>query len=199
MSFEVTTVEGYLTLPKTIGTELDAEFPELISAQKKLLSRSCELTFGKWRSLKALGRVLVDKGVIKPFMHHLKWTLKPMAYMREADGIFISVGLILTRSPWTLMSVYLHEISHVWLSEREEYSSIKALQREFRKRFSDNKLCERMSPIELYSEMATVKFLRAIYNTTEKPRQRKRIGRLLSEREKRVELLLSEISKLEAF
>ena len=110
--------------------------------------------------------------------------------------VFISIGLFLTRSPWTLMSVYLHEISHVWLAQKEDYLKIKKLQREFRERFSECELCERMSPIELYAEILTVMFLRSLYNRVQKPCHKKKAGSLLAERERRVELLLSAISKL---
>ena len=131
MSLDNLSVESYLSAP----TELDVDFPdisaELSSALSQTVSRVSDFYFVKWAGFKRIRKIMIKDGVLKPFSLRLEKKLKPRAYMRDEGEVYLSFGLMASRSSLAALSVYLHELSHVYLSQMEDYPRLKELQKEF--------------------------------------------------------------------
>jgi hypothetical protein len=162
---------------------------------KALFGLRSSLVFIKWHLLKKITKKLVGIGALRPFELRLKPTLKPMAYMRDGGDIYISLGLLLTRSPWVTLSVYLHELSHLLISETDNYGALKELQRSFKDSFSSSPLCEAVSPIELYANSVTLSLLNFLCKMLSGVKKR-RLFNLISDREERISFAISKAREL---
>ena len=189
-------LENFLLYPSETSPKEFSLSEESISIMLSLLSRRCDLTLSRMKRFMRLGESFVKSGVLSKAPLTVEPSLKPRAYMRDGDGIYISAGLILTRSPWVMLSVYLHEIAHLYLSEMEWYGNLKQVQREFFERY-DKSTHERMSPIEIFAETITVSLLSALLSVCEGKRQKRRLSSVLERRKEKLSQLIEKIKSLE--
>lgn len=196
MSLDNLSVESYISAP----TELDVDFPdisaELSSALSQTVSRVSDFYFVKWAGFKKIRKIMIKDGVLKPFSLRLEKKLKPRAYMRDEGEVYLSFGLMASRSSLAALSVYLHELSHVYLSQMEDYPRLKELQKEFRSRYGDNPLCEVMSPIEMYANILTIRLLREIEKNDSNEGHKKRLETIINNRHVKLEYLANELKAL---
>lgn len=188
-------LEEYISSPQGIGLDFVIGSERIALEFLKLTRRRSNLLFTKWWIFKKIGRLLIEDGRIRNFKLCLDMTLRSRAFMRDEGEIHISLGLLLSRSSWTMLPLYVHELSHMWLSGREDYGRIKELQRKFREKYAGSVYCERMSPIEVYADLLTIGILKELHSYASGI-SRNRILRMIIEREARLTLLLGELSKL---
>lgn len=181
------TVAQYVAHPTEV--ELNWFDRKAASCFAGFFSGSCRTGIMKWLAVRSVSKALVKKGYMESFGVHLKWTWKPMAFMNDAGHIYLSVGLLAKSSAVNVLSVYCHELSHIRLSQHRDYSDIKTLQRQFKQCYADHKLCELMSPIEIYTMLISEKLLRQI--TADTPH-----GDLADDLEQKIRMLDDQIRQL---
>lgn len=150
----------------------------------------------KWYAVTAARDALLEKRCLDSFSVHLCWKRKSMAYMNDAGQVYLSVGLLVKSSAVSVLSVYCHELSHIKLSQRADYPAIKALQREFKQRFKEHKLCELLSPIEFFAMLISRSLLESIADHTPNANQKVKLMRLKEDLEEKIRFLEQELSKL---
>lgn len=193
---DIPSLDGYLVAPRGYSADTPELTGDVLAAIIKMMPHTADIVFTKWAHLKKISSLLVASGAVGSLKLKLTPRLKAMAYMREGDAIYLSLGLILGRSALAVLSVYIHELAHVILSEREDYAELKALQREFTARFSDEALVERASPIEVYASILTVALLRAILPHAERESCKNRLEAMILEREEKLMMLEGELLRL---
>ena len=176
----------YISHPKYEGALPRLGESRSLAVMNKLLSRRAFSVFTKWRHVKEIRRVLLAENILSDFTLKLLPTLKPLAFMHDGGTLSLSLGLLLTRTPWVVLSVYLHELAHIWLAGEDNYPDVKALAREVKRLIPTHPLGDRISPIELYADTVTLAMLEALDGTTVHPVYQKRLERLISERRDRI-------------
>ncbi len=189
------TLGSYLDEPKSLPYDevpllFDKNFCEI------LLFFKGKTPFAKWRTLNKLTDYLKKKLDISDFSLNIDKSLKSTAYMHDDGRIFVSVGLLLSRSISTLLSVYLHEFAHIWMSKQSNYNNLKSVQREFRTAYSNNEWCELISPIETYADALTLIFLEQLFSSTTSEKLKKKISKLIENRKEKLRVVYSELEKL---
>lgn len=190
-----TSVEQYVASPENV--RFDIGVPSLMPILARMTSLWGRLTLVKWCCLRSIRNTLVRQGIFQPFSLRLKWTWKSMAYMRDEGELYLSIGFLASRSAWNVLSVYVHELSHIWLSQQEDYPLLKTLQREFRSRYGTHTLCELMSPIEIYADLLAVAILSDMERHAEKGAYKQGLLRLVQDRQDKLKRLTDELSRLD--
>lgn len=193
MSFDSLTLDGYLSSPGELPALPCLDNKRALDELSKMLSCAYCPVVLKWRRIKKIKQALTEDGVISDFSLKLTKELKPTAYMRDGVGMYLSLGLLISRSPLTLLSVYTHELAHLWLSEQPGYPTLKRVQREFREAYKDDKLAELMSPIEIYAN--TVARYITEHIPTKNERQKRLLQGINTDRSKKIELMLTRIKE----
>ena len=192
MALQSLTLREYLDNPKLLPYQ---SIPVLFSKYDDLTLLFKGLTpFSKWKTLKRLTVFLLQTDSVDFYTINLDKSLKPRAYMNDDGRIFISIGLLLTRSITTLLSVYLHEFSHIYMSKQQNYSQLKILQREFRQGFSKFDNCEISSPIESFADVITLEFLRQLYSAIDNDKLKIKLLRLIKNREEKLCVIYNELN-----
>ena len=192
------TKDAYLQNPCGFDLNFDIESERLISLLLKTASHSMDFAPFRWRCLKKIRDVLVSEGKIRHFEIKLTSSLQPVAYMHDDGVIYISSGLLFRGSALATLGIFIHELCHIRLSQREDYPEIKALQKEFRANFRSHKQCELMSPIEIFANILTLKLLRKIEDEAENKLLKKRIAKVRDVKERAFSHLIKQIKNLNA-
>jgi hypothetical protein len=187
-------LEAYLKDPLSVPVEGFASGAE--ACFRPFFSPFVSWDFDKWRAITASAARLTAEGWLQPFTLNRQNGFRPMAYMRDGDGIYLSRGLLLRRSAITVLSTYCHELSHVKLSQAEDYPAIKALQKEFKARYSQSPLCELASPIEVWAMVVSRRLMTAIAEQVGENRHKAKLSRLLCDLDGKIAYLEGEIRKL---
>lgn len=188
-------VAQYLRSPGAAVAQ-DGFSPEAAACFQPFLTPWCVLAPLRWLAVTATRRKLLKTNCLKPFTVHLLWKGKTQAYMHDDGRVFLSAGLLQTGSAMTVLSVYCHELSHIKLSQREDYPAIKALQREFNRQFSDHKLCQLLSPIEYYAMLLSRSALTQLVSREQNARQRQKLVLLQKDLEEKIQFLEQELENL---
>ena len=181
----------YLVNFKVLPYDKTPSFTQLELDKKLFLSTAI---LKKWKNLRKLTNSLIELGFLKTFSLNIDKSLKPKAYMHDNGQIFISLGLILTRSYLPLLSVYLHELAHIWLSQQANYQDLKKLQKEFRYFYSDIKDYELFSPIEVYADIITLQLLEEISAITNA--NKNKISKIIEARKEKLRYVYTGIKSL---
>ena len=170
--------------------------PSLLIEEIDIKSFLSASRFNKYKSLKLLTNALINAGFVGQFSLNIDKSLKPKAYMKDCGQAFLSIGLIFTRSYYSLLSTYLHELAHIWMSQQANYFQLKELQKEFCIRFSASEFCEILSPIEVYADAITLKFLDEIFTAVNSSKGKNKILKLINVRKEKLRFVYNEIEKL---
>ena len=197
MAFDTLSIQKYLSSPEDFSEYPSPLGDKSLKALSRLLSRLYTPVSIKWHRIKKIKRALIDEGILRDFSLNLEWKLKTQAYMKDGDGVYFTLGLMITRTPGALLPICLHELSHIWLSQREDYPALKAFQREFKKNFGEVVGCDLISPIEIYANLVTLRWLRSICECTEKKRLKASLQKTVDDRSEKLALLKDRISQLE--
>ena len=172
-------LQSYLECP----LNFNFSFPE-ISA--KLAKKMHKLAFGwfdisqiRWYHIKEIRNILIEENFLNEFSVNLTKSLKPQAYMRDNDGIYISLGALIFKSSMTTFKVLCHEIAHTWLSQQSFYKELKSLNKEFKETYKDNKNVYLASPIELQAMAISVILMDSVKNRLTSKRQIKRMNKFI--------------------
>lgn len=190
------TVDSYVADPTSVEPDIKFDSPELIAVFEKMLSRSGNVVTVKRRRIKRIRNVLINTKTLLPFALKFKRTLKAEAYMRDEGEVVISYGMIITRSSATLLSVYMHELAHVWLSQQSFYDKLKSVQKEFKKRYASINYAELISPIEFYANYITLKVLEDIQKQITNKARKKKLLKVVTTINERVQTLKKLITDL---
>ena len=103
---------------------------------------------------------LVRCGFINPIRLRFSYSFEEKAYMRDRGDVTVSMPYVGTEKGGTLCKVLLHEVAHIFISQCEHYSSLTALDAEYRAAVGR---CDRelliLSPIELYATLVSIELL----------------------------------------
>ena len=185
MAFENITLTGYIASPDDFAY-YPSLTPAAISSIKKMLSPFYAPISLKMRKMREIRDAMVADGVTDHFEIKLIKALKPVAYMRDGEDVYFSLGLLAMKSPLATLPVCLHELSHVILSRLDGYTDLKALQREFRASYGDDPDCELMSPIEFYADLIAFFILVKAYEASETKKEKKRLSRVIAHRNEKL-------------
>ena len=185
MAFDGITLSGYVSSPDDF-----AVFPpvseRVIGRVLKMLSPYYAPITLKMRMMNGIKDAIVEDGITPEFDIRLIKSLKPAAYMIDGGDAYFSIGLLALKSPLATLTVCLHELSHVILSRMEGYSSLKAVQREFRTSYGAHPSFDIMSPIELYADLIAISILECAYKATKKKKEKKRLLRAITHRREKL-------------
>lgn len=137
MSNRDITLNGYLENPLAIQLDFYVNSDLVIDQLKKLVARSYDFSFLRWRLIKKINRLLISENVFPEFNIYLTKNLTPKAYMKDCGEIYISLGALLFRSSMVTLKVLCHELSHLWLSNQPFYSRFKSVDKEFKEKYSN--------------------------------------------------------------
>lgn len=151
----------------------------------------------KWGAVTKSKDELIRLGCLEEFSLHRERTRKDRAYMKDSGDLYLSRGFLVRHSPLVVLSVFCHELAHIKLSQTPEYPEIKCLQRAFKIRFADERLCEVMSPIEMYAVEISLRLLKDLLTEASTPRQRRQLRRIIADIEKKESRLVEMIHQLQ--
>lgn len=137
MSNRDITLNGYVENPLAIQLDFYVSSDLVIDQLKKLVARSYDFSFLRWRLIKKINRLLISENVFPEFNIYLTKNLTPKAYMKDCGEIYISLGALLFRSSMVTLKVLCHELSHLWLSNQPFYSRLKSVDKEFKEKYSN--------------------------------------------------------------
>lgn len=137
MSNRDITLNGYVENPLAIQLDFYVSSDLVIDQLKKLVARSYDFSFLRWRLIKKINRLLISENVFPEFNIYLTKNLTPKAYMKDCCEIYISLGALLFRSSMVTLKVLCHELSHLWLSNQPFYSRLKSVDKEFKEKYSN--------------------------------------------------------------
>lgn len=107
--------------------------------------------FKRKRLIKKLFDVLLSSQYITHFQLKFKQYVKAKAYMTDAGTVCFSSAHVRRTRGAMLVKLVFHEVAHLWLSQRPEYSKLKALQREFDTVYGNLPEAAALAPIEYYA------------------------------------------------
>ena len=195
MNASTISLSGYLSAPAEAVAL--SRFPaEAASCFVPFLSARFVPGLLKWSAVQTVRNALVDKGCVAPFSVHLLWKWETLAYMDDAGKVFLSAGLLHKSGLVPVLAVYCHELSHIKLSQQPDYPAIKALQREFKQRFQDHKLCELLSPIEYYAMRISQSLMAQIAEQTQHAGVKEKLLQAKADLDQKILLLDRELCKL---
>ncbi len=189
-------VESYIGDPLGAGISLPRLSDVARGALVKLLSSPKAFPHILWGRMKMAKEALVSDGFLRDFPLRLRFGFKPVAYMRDGGEVCFTTGALLFRSSAVTLSVFCHELSHMYLSQRSFYPELKELQGEFLERFSSESGCELMSPIELYAMALSVDIMDNIAQSLVEGKHKDKLRLLIDSEREKITFLVSKIKKL---
>lgn len=185
MNVSALTLQEYICNP--LGVDFEIDLPDDLKDFLSLLKWYNQCAFGRAKCLKNIVSSLC-KGQFKPFKIEFLKTIKPLAYMHDKGVIYFSYGSLLNFSASTVLSVFCHELAHVWLSQREYYTELKELDRQFKDAFReklDGKTLTLASPVEVYAMLVSVQIMQKVLQKVDGAKKSKKLElRIAEEREK---------------
>ena len=133
----------------------------------------------RWYHIKKIRSILIEEEILKDFSVNITKSLKPVAYMKDSDGIYISLGALFFKSSMATFKVLCHELAHIWLSQQSFYSDLKRLNKEFKTKYSVSEKVYLSSPIELYAMVVSVELMKMIRASLTKDFEIKRINKFI--------------------
>lgn len=189
-------IDEYISNPSNINLNDGLKNPKFYEGVLRFYKVSTPFFHTKISSLKKISAIATQEGMANPFNFKIDFNFKLVAYMKDSGEMHISLGLVIFRSFSTLLSVYLHELSHLWLSQQQCYPQLKALQRQFFENYSSETKGDIASPIEFYADLITVDILEGICAKTQNKRVIKAISKQIEARKNKREGAISELLKI---
>lgn len=182
MSEIIFSTDEYIRSPEKHSFNININSQHLICF-KKFLPIYSNPFFIQWRNIKRAAKSLIKDGVLSHFPIHIIPSLKQKAYIIDGGGMYFSLGLLISHSSPITLTVFCHELSHMWLSQQEFYPELKQLNKDFLNRYKQEPTSHLISPIEFYATTLSVDIMDRIYDSLKKKNKRfeKALGR---EREK---------------
>ena len=182
-------IQQYLASPFGCEFDVDIITPSTAKCFQKLLEPLARLYFVKARYVKKLVSALIADNKLKPFEFVVKRGFKPEAFMHDSGVMSISYGMFIKTSRWVFVSVLCHELSHVWLSQQDYYSELKALNKQFKQQYASVADVELISPIEVYARQVSIAIMEGVLAAlTDQWQKDKLLTALGYEREKLIKL-----------
>jgi len=189
-------LKEYLESP-TEGAPCLGELPDgVISALSRFVPLYSNPFFIQWKNVKNAVRCFAEQGVTAPVSVSLIPKLKSTAYAVDGGKMCFSLGAILSRSSAVTLTVLCHEITHVWLSQRDFYPDLKRLNKDFISAFSGEKAAYLMSPIEVYAMVGAIHIMDAVCASLPDGFGKRKLERLKELEKDKLDALKIEISML---
>ena len=187
----------YLQAPSEFPYQAELGDPEVLRTLLRFLSLWNDPMPMQWRCIKKAAHIIVEKKVMQPFAVHLIREKKPQAYMKDCGEIYFSTGALTIRSSVVTLSVFCHELAHMWLSQQDFYPALKSFDKQFKTQFSAHPSVYLMSPIELYAMMIAIGMMREVASfCPQKSKRHQKLCDLIEDECEKVKTLTHEISML---
>ena len=192
---------NYLSGP-TVSTEGILSFSSAVCSKLLCLLSPCGRPYPVKKHLtKQIVAQLIAEKYLAPFELRFLTDKEMIAYMDDRGGMTLSSGCLRRMDAAAYLDVFLHELAHLYLHDREDYRNLKDLDREFRDCFREEDECVQLSPIEFYADTVALKMLDLLLEAADSDArwriQKKREIQTLHElREKKNALLLKKEKKI---
>ncbi len=186
-------LEEYLAAPHAeLSPDLVTE--KTAKAFEKLLTGRSRIYYLKVHYLKGAVKALIEEEKLPPFRFRIARNFRREAYMLDRGEIVFSYGTF-ALSGEMIFTTFLHELSHIWLRFQPWYGELKALDREFRDRFSEEKDVL-LSPIEVYARIAAVRVMEALEKAGFREKEKGRLQLCIARETARRDALLGAVEQL---
>ncbi len=193
---EIFTFDKYIKNPLLFPFDINTEKVGDIKSFQKFFSVFGNSILIKRRNLKKTVQELIQSNALKPFEFKTIFELRSKAFMKDEGCIYFSLGLLITKSPTVLLSVFCHELAHVFLSRQSNYEDLKKLNKEFKEKFNSVKEVNLLSPIEVFAMLLSVNLMEEIQKHISKDKYKNKFGKIIREEYQKLNCIEKKIKTL---
>ena len=145
--------------------------------------RSYPFFFGKKKWIRRWFEDQAQAGFLRSAKLHFPLFSRHLCCMDDAGNVSFSIPLFFRKTD-SVIKLVLHETAHLWLSEREYYPAMLALDRAFLARFGEE-VC--LSPVEHAASRLSIKMLSWAAESADDPRLRSALLEQIAVEEKKLD------------
>ena len=108
-----------------------------------------------------------EKGLIPKTKIHYFFSFSKKAYMKDSGDLFLSIPFILSSNSANFIITLIHELSHLYLSNHNDYKKLLLIDKMFFEVYGKNNDTLLVSPVEYYADAIMINTLNKVCENSE--------------------------------